>query len=69
MSDNKVKNEFQLTDAQLDVLSDLVIAKMADRANSYVGKKVIGGLGKFFYYVGALVTALYLILKSKGYIS
>lgn len=58
----------QLTDEQLEMIVDMTIEKMTDRAFKEVGKKVVGGLGWFFTAVGVVTFALYSIFKSKGII-
>lgn len=59
----------ELSDEQLQRVVDLVIERMTQRAYVHVGKQVVGGASKFFFYVGAVFTALYVLLKSKGIIS
>jgi hypothetical protein len=58
----------ELTEDQLDQIAELVIQKMTERAYIQVGKKVVSGVGKFFFYVGIVTFALYSILKTKGII-
>lgn len=59
----------ELSEEQLKKVVDLVIQKMAERAYIQVGKQVVVGASKFFFYVGAFFTAVYALLKSKGIIS
>lgn len=59
----------KLNEKELDELAELVIQKMTERAYIEVGKKVVSGASRFFFYVGVVTFALYTILKSKGWIT
>lgn len=59
----------ELSDDQIEKVADLVIQKMTERAYVHVGKQVVGGASKFLFYVGAFFTAIYVLAKSKGWIS
>ncbi len=69
MSEKCTTCSHTLTDEQIELLVEKVIDTMTKRAYQEVGHRVVGGLSKFFFYVGVVTFALYTLLKSKGIIS
>lgn len=57
-----------LTDDELNELSEAIIKKLTERAYIKIGKEVVGASAKFFFYVGVVVVVAYSFLKAKGWI-
>lgn len=57
-----------LTEEELNELSEAIIKKLTERAYIEIGKKVVGLSAKFFFYVGAFAVAVYSLVKAKGWI-
>lgn len=57
-----------LTEEELNELSEAIIKKLTEKAYIEIGKKVVGASAKFFFYVGAFAVSVYGFFKIKGWI-